>query len=204
MYLSLSQAAKETGKSKGTISKYLSNGKLSYISKDDKGYKIDPSELFRVFPKEQKETPLNEQTRAHKKPQENSEMNPEVNFLHERIKDKDKIIDDLREERNDWKKQAQTLLLQSPQKAMEGNENIYSRDVGENKNKASAGHVWVIIALFLIVICTASMFGYFYFELKPQLLPESQVTIQNSPKKSSETPVFTPQTPLNFTPLPNN
>jgi predicted transcriptional regulator len=48
--LSLSQAAKETGRSKTTISKALKNGVLSYVSKTDKGYEIEPSELFRVFP----------------------------------------------------------------------------------------------------------------------------------------------------------
>ncbi len=48
--LSLSQAAKETGKSKATISKALKNGVLSYVSKTEKGYEIEPSELFRVFP----------------------------------------------------------------------------------------------------------------------------------------------------------
>jgi hypothetical protein len=49
-YLTLNQAAKVVGRSKGTISKALKEGKLSYLSKDDSGYKIDPSELHRVFP----------------------------------------------------------------------------------------------------------------------------------------------------------
>lgn len=48
--LSLRQAAEVTGKSKSTISKALSTGKLSYVTKDDNGYQIDPSELFRVYP----------------------------------------------------------------------------------------------------------------------------------------------------------
>lgn len=54
--LSLSQAAKETGRSKATISKALKNGVLSYVSKTDKGYEIEPSELFRVFPVNPKKT----------------------------------------------------------------------------------------------------------------------------------------------------
>jgi hypothetical protein len=49
--LSLRQAALETGKSKSTISNALKTGKISYISKDHTGYKIDPSELFRVYPR---------------------------------------------------------------------------------------------------------------------------------------------------------
>ncbi len=55
--LSLSQAAKETGRSKATISKALNNGVLSYVSKTDKGYEIEPSELFRVFPVKGQKTP---------------------------------------------------------------------------------------------------------------------------------------------------
>jgi hypothetical protein len=49
----LNEAAKETGRSKGTISKALNNGKVSYISKTKSGYQIEPAELFRVFPLKQ-------------------------------------------------------------------------------------------------------------------------------------------------------
>jgi hypothetical protein len=51
MYLSLGKAAKEAGVAKSTISKALSSGKLSYCEKNSDGYKIDPAELFRVYPK---------------------------------------------------------------------------------------------------------------------------------------------------------
>ena len=51
MYLSLGQAAREAGVAKSTISKALSSGKLSYREKNSDGYKIDPAELFRVYPK---------------------------------------------------------------------------------------------------------------------------------------------------------
>ena len=51
MYLSLGQAAKEAGVAKSTISKALSSGKLSYREKNPEGYKIDPAELFRVYPR---------------------------------------------------------------------------------------------------------------------------------------------------------
>jgi hypothetical protein len=57
MYLSLGQAAKEAGVAKSTISKALSSGKLSYSEKSTAGYKIDPAELFRVFPKTSKPEP---------------------------------------------------------------------------------------------------------------------------------------------------
>jgi len=54
MYLSLGQAAKEAGVAKSTISKALSSGKLSYREKNSEGYKIDPAELFRVYPRTSK------------------------------------------------------------------------------------------------------------------------------------------------------
>ena len=50
-FLRLTRATKVTKRSKGTISKAISSGRLSYVEKNDNGYKIDASELFRVFPK---------------------------------------------------------------------------------------------------------------------------------------------------------
>ena len=86
MYYTLSQAAKITGKSKGTISKYLSTGKLSYILKDKNGYQIDPSELFRVFPKCEPQTPQNEQTRTHGNPAEIITLQHEVERLNSELR----------------------------------------------------------------------------------------------------------------------
>jgi hypothetical protein len=54
MYLTLGKAAKEAGVAKSTISKALASGKLSYREKNSDGYKIDPAELFRVYPKQTK------------------------------------------------------------------------------------------------------------------------------------------------------
>ena len=50
-FLTLGEAAKETGKSKPTLSRAIKSGKLSYAAKENNSYKIDPSELFRVFPR---------------------------------------------------------------------------------------------------------------------------------------------------------
>lgn len=58
--LSLVQAAKVSGKSKSTINRAIKSGKLSAQRHDDGSYSIDPSELFRVFPKNQEEPPLRE------------------------------------------------------------------------------------------------------------------------------------------------
>jgi hypothetical protein len=49
MYLSLGQAARETGKSKSVISNALKSGRLSGVRNGKGEWEIDPAELFRVF-----------------------------------------------------------------------------------------------------------------------------------------------------------
>ena len=52
-YVSLSEAAKITGRSKSTLSKALASGKMSYVSKDPEtgAFAIDPAEALRAFPR---------------------------------------------------------------------------------------------------------------------------------------------------------
>jgi hypothetical protein len=57
MYLSLGEAAKEAGAAKSTIPKALSPGKLAYQEKNSDGYKIDPAELSRVYPRTDADEP---------------------------------------------------------------------------------------------------------------------------------------------------
>lgn len=117
MYLTLSQAAKETGKSKGTLSKALHKGTLSYVEKTDAGYKLDPAEVFRVFPKKPQGNPKNEQIETHKNPignslleQELQLMKKEIEFLKQRTTDKDEQIQDLQKDRDHWRQQATHLI----------------------------------------------------------------------------------------------
>ena len=86
MGYTLGEAALAVGKSKATISKALKTGKLSFLSKTKSGYDIDPSELFRVYPKrsatnnnEQYETPL---------------VNSEISELKAILKGKDELLDE--------------------------------------------------------------------------------------------------------------
>lgn len=50
MQLSLSAAAKEVGRSKSTLSRAISSGRFSATRCEDGSYRIDPAELYRVFP----------------------------------------------------------------------------------------------------------------------------------------------------------
>ena len=112
-YITLRQAAERCGKSKSTISNALKSGKISYVEKTRLGYKIDPSELDRVYPRVQNE------------PQEEHLKNPteqaEIRLLEARLEAKDEMIDrlqieidDLRQQRDKWEHQAnsQTRLLE--------------------------------------------------------------------------------------------
>lgn len=90
MYLTLGQAARKTGKSKATISKYIRSGKLSYISKDSTGYKLDPAEVFRVF------APINVDTERSLTPIVNTVQTLEVELLREMLERERQIVDYLR------------------------------------------------------------------------------------------------------------
>jgi len=90
MYLTLGQAAKKTGKSKATISKYIRTGKLSYVSKDSTGYKLDPAEVFRVF------TPVGVITEQSPIPIANDTKTLEIELLREMLERERQTVDYLR------------------------------------------------------------------------------------------------------------
>jgi excisionase family DNA binding protein len=113
MVYTLGEAAKATGMSKATISKAIKNGRIS-ASKDETGtFKIDPSELHRVYPPtvstEQRET-LNVAASEHSNDSLVRELQARLEAAQERIADKDSVIDDLREDRDRWRQQATALL----------------------------------------------------------------------------------------------
>lgn len=99
--VSMTKGAELAGVSKGTVSKALKSGRLSYAEKTDNGYLIETSELFRVFPPKQpatvedarSETPLgNRETLM-----ETGGLHREVELLREQLRDRDGVVDDLRQ-----------------------------------------------------------------------------------------------------------
>lgn len=110
-YFTAGQAAKEVGVSKTTISKALQSGRLSYIEKTSAGYRIDPAELFRVFPKSSTDnTTVNDE-----EPYVNSVKIAKLEAEREALQ---KQVDDLRhslsraeENADQWRDQAQRLAL---------------------------------------------------------------------------------------------
>lgn len=113
MVYTLGEAAKATGMSKATISKAIKNGRIS-ASKDETGtFKIDPSELHRVYPptvsSEQKETPTDTPAKADIDGTIRA-LQARLEAAQERLSDKDTVIADLREDRDRWRQQATALL----------------------------------------------------------------------------------------------
>ena len=114
IFLTLNQAAKETGRSKSTIFKALSSGKLSYVEKTTAGYKIDPAELFRAFPMDGKANTKNtesEQSRTLENTLENDFLRRENELLRQQIERE-------REQADHWRNQATMLLTHQPQEQL--------------------------------------------------------------------------------------
>ena len=111
-YLTLGQASKETGVQKSTLSKALKSGKLSYVEKTSAGYKIDPAELFRVYPRKPQETGGDTVGSERLDTPENNpdfiRLQVEVDALRERLSE-------TQAQRDEWMKQAQQLALPKPE-----------------------------------------------------------------------------------------
>lgn len=132
MKLSLSQAAKETGTSKPTLSRWVAKGRVSAERQQDGSYLIDASELDRIksFMRNGNGSG-NPQMKQSETPQESNVLQREMDVLRERIADKDGVINDLRrrldeetEERRMTQAKLTALLTDqratAPQKAAEG------------------------------------------------------------------------------------
>ena len=116
MKLSANQAAKESGIAKKTLLEAMKNGRMS-ADKNDKGHwQIDPAELFRVFPKTGNKPVTETTTHPQEKPPETSALEIEVKMLREQMAWKDEVLEELRQERDDWKGQAKQLLIANQNK----------------------------------------------------------------------------------------
>jgi hypothetical protein len=101
-------AAKAVGKTKSTITKAIASGKLSAIKNDNGAWEIDASELYRVYPPTPLETVEIEQNDTLKETVGNSK---EIEALERLLKAAEEQIYDLKADRDEWRKQANQLLL---------------------------------------------------------------------------------------------
>lgn len=61
--LSLREAQEESGKSKSTIQRAITKGRMSATKNDNGEYEIDPAELFRVYPKKKDKAPSSDKVK---------------------------------------------------------------------------------------------------------------------------------------------
>lgn len=112
---SLKKASEATGRGKPAILKAIQKGRIS-AKKDDNGqWRIDPSELHRVYPPvpgTASETGSGERRETAEKAQGNSLLEREVELLRERLEDKDAVIDDLRARLDKEAEERRTLSRQ--------------------------------------------------------------------------------------------
>lgn len=103
--LSLSQAAKLTGKSKSTVNRAIKTGKLSATRQEDGSYSIDPAELARTFDVE----PLTGTKRSDTEP-DGARLIERILALEAMLSREREISADLKEDRDRWRQQATALL----------------------------------------------------------------------------------------------
>ena len=116
MLYTLGQAAKAVGKAKGTIKNAIDKGRLS-ASKNEAGqYQIDASELHRVYPLHTEQPKMN----AVAPPVEPTLNTSEISALEDKIKLLEATLEDARQDRDEWRKQAQQLALAPPEKSGKG------------------------------------------------------------------------------------
>lgn len=112
----LGTAAKATGKSKTTIQRAISKGKISAFKDDDGSYSIDPAELHRVFPIEKHETVTSNTEVDDERPHdETPSLRVKIEALEEMLAREREALEEVRTDRDAWKQQA-TALLNAPQK----------------------------------------------------------------------------------------
>lgn len=115
--LSATAAAKLAHKSKKDILEAIKSGDMSATKNERGHWKIEPSELSRVFPyefSEPNQTPNQKPTKTNAKTNETSVLEVELKFMHEKLADKDDLIAELRSQRDKWQVQAERLLLEKP------------------------------------------------------------------------------------------
>jgi hypothetical protein len=114
MPYSLKEAADATGRQKTTILRAIQRGKIS-ATKDAHGeWEIDPAEIHRVYePATAASAALSKIERLHASinSTEGDAAQREIALLREMLADKNAVIEDLREDRDRWRTQAEKLLL---------------------------------------------------------------------------------------------
>ncbi len=108
------RAAELTGKSKSTIQRAMNNGKISF-EKDNNGRRvIDVSELDRVYGLIQtgsQTTAVEQELEKASSMLEMERMKMQIKMLEDKLELAESQIEDLKDQRDQWQKQASQVLL---------------------------------------------------------------------------------------------
>lgn len=116
MIFSLRTAAQHTGTSKSTILRAIKSGRLSATRLEDGSYEIDPAELERVYPTQQAQR-SDTRIMDHHAPGDPAKRNTdataallevELAGLREILRRADAQADELRQDRDKWRNQAES------------------------------------------------------------------------------------------------
>ena len=108
------RAAVLTGKSKSTIQRAMNSGKLSYELDQNKRRIIDVSELERVFGIKQTSPEPNKSEKGDiEAAVERERMAMQIKMLEQQLSTASEHIDDLKDQRDKWEKQASQVLITS-------------------------------------------------------------------------------------------
>jgi len=108
--LTLGQASQQVGCSKATLSKALKNGAISGTKRGDGSFSIEPAELMR-WNGERSQRGQRFRTKTVNETSKTQPENGPLQAKDELISELRQIIDDLRGDRDEWRKQAQQLAL---------------------------------------------------------------------------------------------
>ena len=111
MPYTLGKAANAAGKAKSTIFKACKDGVISF-SRDERGrFLIEATELHRVFPPASAERSSEPPTQQPRTNEETLKTAIERDFLKREVEQLRTLLKDMKSERDEWRRQAQTLAL---------------------------------------------------------------------------------------------
>ena len=118
MTLTMNQAAKECGRAKSTLSKAIKAGKMTAEKQEDGSYRIDPAELFRVFPPKEETAQSLPGGNAENGSNSTLEMAIKIGRLEVELEaERQKAamlqdrLEDTQAQRDEWQDQAKKLLI---------------------------------------------------------------------------------------------
>lgn len=153
MSYTLGEAAKATGLSKMTISRAIKKGTISASKNDNGGYTIEPAELHRVFPDVtmiQSHNTENVTKRYHG----DTQLLHRIKELEIRLEVTQERLEETKDERDNWRQQAQRLLL-THNKPVESENKILTTSPAKNASRLSSSQIFGLAAVMSVAILGA-------------------------------------------------